>query len=154
LFDPHFPYFVHEDVFGDQFTDRPYDAELAYVDQQLGRLMAALEDAGELEATTIVIVGDHGESLGDHGERAHGMTFYESVLRVPLLVVSPGQAKGGLRVADHVSLVDLCPTRLGCLMNKSLPDISGRSLRPASRGEVLPPKDGYAETDEPSQPAP
>lgn len=102
MFDPHFPYFVHGDVFGDQFTDRPYDVELAYVDQQLGRLMAALESAGELEATTIVIVGDHGESLGDHGERAHGMTFYESVLRV-LFVVSPGQAKGGLRVADQVS---------------------------------------------------
>lgn len=153
LFDPHFPYLLHEDVFGDQFADRPYDAELAYVDQQLGRLMAALEDAGELEATTIVIVGDHGECLGDHGERAHGMTLYESVLRVPLIVVSPGQATGGLRVKDPVSLVDLCPTLLDCLVEKSLPDISGRSLRPALRGEILSPKDCYAETDEPYQAA-
>jgi arylsulfatase A-like enzyme len=153
LFDPHFPYLVHEDTFGDQFADRPYDAELAYVDQQLGQLMAALEDAGELESTTIVIVGDHGESLGDHGERAHGMTLYESVMRVPLIVVSPGQATGGLRVADPVSLVDLCPTLLDCLVDKSLPDISGRSLRPALQGEPLPSQDCYAETDEPYQTA-
>lgn len=63
---------LHDGLFGDQFADRPDEAELAYVDQQLGRPMTALEDAGELESTTIVIVGDHGESLGDHGERAQG----------------------------------------------------------------------------------
>ncbi len=153
LFDPHFPYLSHAEVFGDQFAVQPYDAELAYVDQQIGRLMATLEKAGELETTTIVIVGDHGECLGDHGERAHGMTLYEAVLRVPLIVVSPGQARGGLRVTDPVSLVDLCPTLLDCMVDKSMPDISGRSLLPVLRGEALRPRECYAETDEPYQAA-
>ena len=71
---------------------------------------------------------------------------------VPLIVVSPGQANRGLRAKDHVSLVDRCPTRLECLVAKSLPDIRGRSLRLALRGEILPPEDCYAETDEPIRP--
>jgi arylsulfatase A-like enzyme len=153
LFDPHFPYLIHADMFGDQFAERPYDAELAYVDQQLGRLMAELEQSGKLNNTTIVIVGDHGESLGEHGERAHGMTLYESVLRVPMIIVSPGQVTGGLRVSAPVSLADLCPTMLDCLVEKSLPDISGRTLRAAMQGEPLPSQHCYAETDEPYQTA-
>ena len=72
---------------------------------------------------------------------------------MPLIVVSPGQATDGLRVNDPVSLVDLCPTLLDCLVEKSLPGMSGRSLRPALRGENLPPEDCYAETDEPYQTA-
>jgi arylsulfatase A-like enzyme/Tfp pilus assembly protein PilF len=153
LFDPHFPYLNHEDIFKDRFADQPYDAELAYVDRQLGRLIEALEKSGQLETTTIVIAGDHGECLGEHGERAHGMTLYESALRVPLLIVSPGQFTGGHRVKEPVSLVDLCPTLLDCLLDSSLPDISGRSLRPALLGETLPPRECYAETDEPYQTA-
>ena len=74
-------------------------------------------------------------------------------LRVPWIVVSPGQATDGLRVNDPVSLDDLCPTLLDCLMEKSLPDMSERSLWPALRGEILPPKVCYAETDAPYQTA-
>ena len=70
---------------------------------------------------------------------------------VPLIVVSPGQANRGLRIRDPVSLVDLCPTRRDCRVEKSLPDIRGRSLRLALRGD-LPPEDCYAETDEPIRP--
>jgi arylsulfatase A-like enzyme len=78
-----------------------------------------VKDAGELEATNIVIVGDHGESLDDHGEQAHGVTLYESVSRVPLIVVSSVQANRGLRVKGPVSSVDLCPTLLDCQVEKS-----------------------------------
>ena len=70
---------------------------------------------------------------------------------MPLIVVSPGQANRGLRIRDPVSLVDLWPTRRDCQVEKSLPDIRGRSLRLALRGD-LPPKDCYAETDEPIRP--
>ncbi len=75
------PCLLHDDLLGDQFADRPYDAELADVDQQPCRpaTRAAnggpVKEVGELEATTIVIVGAHGECLGNHGERAHGMTL-------------------------------------------------------------------------------
>ena len=149
LFDPHYPYLTHEDRFGTQFQDRPYDAELAYVDDEIGRLIAALRKSGALEHTIIVVVGDHGESLGEHGELSHAMTVYDATLRVPLLVVSPRESQPGHRVAEPVSLVDLTPTVLDLLGKRPLPQASGRSLRAAVRGEPLTTLPCYAETDEP-----
>jgi arylsulfatase A-like enzyme len=149
LFDPHYPYLAHEDEFGTQFKDRPYDAELAYVDQQLERLISALKESGALEHTMIVIVGDHGESFGEHGELSHGMTIYDATLRVPLLVVSPRESQPGQRVAEPVSLVDLTPTVLDRLGLRPLSHASGRSLQPALRGEAMAARVCYAESDEP-----
>ncbi len=149
LFDPHFPYLTHEDQFGEEFKDRPYDAEIAYVDAQIDRLITHLKESGALQNTLIVIVGDHGESLGEHGELSHGMTVYDATLRVPLLMVSPHEKTQGHRVAEPVSLVDLTPTVLDRLGMRPLPDVSGRSLRPALRGEPLSAVPCYAETDEP-----
>ncbi|MSR60129.1 MAG: tetratricopeptide repeat protein [Planctomycetaceae bacterium] len=151
LFDPHYPHLTHEDRFGSQFTDRPYDAEIAYVDAEVGRLISTLEKSRALERTIIVVVGDHGESLGEHGERAHSMTVYDSALRVPLLIAVPGEGRPGHRVPEPVSLVDLCPTLLNQLGLKPLPNISGRSLRTALSGEAMPSQACYAETDEPYQ---
>ncbi len=149
LFDPHYPYLTHEDRFGTQFQDRPYDAELAYVDDEIGRLIATLRKSGALEHTIVVVVGDHGESLGEHGELSHAMTVYDATLRVPLLVVSPRENHPGHRVAEPVSLVDLTPTVLDLLGRRPLPQASGRSLRAALRGEPLTTLPCYAETDEP-----
>ncbi len=149
LFDPHFPYLPREDRFGNEFADRPYDAELAYVDEQLDRLISTLEESGALDDTVIVVVGDHGESLGEHGELTHSMTVYDATLRVPLLVVSPKEGRPGHRVAEPVSLVDLTPTLLDQLGQKPIAKASGRSLRSALRGETLPLLPCHAETDEP-----
>lgn len=149
LFDPHYPYLAHEVRFGTEFQDRPYDAELAYVDEQIGRLIAALAESGALEHTLIVVVGDHGESLGEHGELTHGMTLYDATLRVPLLIVSPKESQPGHRVAEPVSLVDLTPTLLDRLGHRPLPQVSGRSLRAALRGEPMTALPCYAETDDP-----
>lgn len=149
LFDPHFPYLPHTDRFGDQFADRPYDAELAYVDEELGRLFDSLERSGMLEQTIVVVAGDHGESLDEHGERAHSMTLYNSALEVPLLIAVPRESRPGLRVAEPVSLVDVCPTVLECIGRIPMPGISGRSLRPALHGEPISSTPCYAETDEP-----
>jgi arylsulfatase A-like enzyme len=149
LFDPHYPYLAHEDRFGDQFAENPYDAEIAYVDAELGRLISALERSGALARTIIVVVGDHGESLGEHGELSHGMTVYDATLRVPLLVVSPGESRPGHRVTEPVSQVDLTPTLLDQLGLEPLPQASGRSLRAALRGEPMTSVPCYAETDEP-----
>ncbi|MDA0835772.1 MAG: sulfatase-like hydrolase/transferase [Planctomycetota bacterium] len=154
LFDPHYPYLTHENRFFDQFADRPYDAEIAYVDQEVGRLLAYLEKAGLDGETIVVVVGDHGESLEEHSERTHGMTVYDATLRVPLIVSAPGISQPGHRVPQAVSLVDLSPTLLECLEQKSLPMVSGRSLYSSLRGVPL---SGvtmqYAETDEPYQTA-
>lgn len=149
LFDPHYPYLAHEDQYGAEFKDRPYDAELTYVDEQIDRLISTLRESGALEHTVIVVVGDHGESLGEHGELSHSMTVYDATLRVPLLVVSPGENQAGHRVAEPVSLVDLTPTLLDRLGRRPLTQASGRSLRAALRGEPLAPLPCYAETDEP-----
>lgn len=149
LFDPHYPYVTHEDRFGTRFKDRPYDAELAYVDGQIDRLLLTLRKSGALDHTTIVVVGDHGESLGEHGELTHGMTVYDATQRVPLLIVSPDESRKGHRVKDPVSLVDLTPTLLDRLGLRPLAHTSGRSLQPALRGEPMTATPCYAETDEP-----
>ena len=85
LFDPHAPYLTHADLFGDEFADRPYDAEIAYVDRQIGRVIGDLQTRGLDSHTLVVVVGDHGEGLGEHLERKHGMTLYDATMHVPLI---------------------------------------------------------------------
>src|SRR5262249_9744778 len=85
FYEPHAPYSLHEEQFGDQFKERAYDAEIAYVDRQVGRLLEFLRTEGLDSRTLVVVVGDHGEGLGDHVERTHGATLYNEALRVPLV---------------------------------------------------------------------
>jgi choline-sulfatase len=91
-FDPHHPYEPPE-PFRSRYSVRPYLGEVAAMDEQLGRLVAAFEArAGGRSA--ILVVGDHGEGLGDHGEAFHGNLLYESTARIPLVIVGPGVAPG------------------------------------------------------------
>ena len=108
LYDPHAPYEPPAEYRARAQT--PYDGEIAFADAQLARLLDALRAQGQLDRTLIVVAGDHGEGLGDHGERTHGMLLYDSTLRVPLIVAGPGVAAG--RRAEAVSLVDIAPTIL------------------------------------------
>ncbi len=138
-------------------TGQRYDGEVAYVDAELRRLLDALSSRGLLSNTVIVVAGDHGESLGEHGERTHGMLLYESAVRVPLIVKAPG-IKPAVRT-DPASLADIAPTILGLVGQASLRRRE-RDVRQASR---LPDMDGvdllagpqtadrelYAETDYP-----
>lgn len=159
LYDPHFPYLDHADEFGDRFQDRPYDAEIAYVDRQVGRLLDQLQllEEGSSPDSLVIIVGDHGEGLGDHVERTHGYTLYESTQRVPWIIRMPQAAasKGGAneargrRVPEVVSLVDLTPTVVD-LLGLDLPEaVSGRSLRGAMEGRLVPEVASHAATDDP-----
>ena len=91
-FDPHYPYAPPE-PYRSRFPGKPYLGEVAAMDEQLGRLVAAFE-AGVAGPHAIVVVGDHGEGLGDHGEALHGNLLYQSTMRVPLLVVGPGVPPG------------------------------------------------------------
>jgi choline-sulfatase len=91
-FDPHYPYTPSE-PFRSQFQGKPYLGEVAAMDAQLGRLLAAFEESVSAPAG-IIVAGDHGEGLGDHGEALHGNLLYQSTMRVPLLVVGPGVAAG------------------------------------------------------------
>ena len=91
-FDPHYPYTPPE-PFLSRFRGKPYLGEVAAMDEQLGRLVAAFERLVS-GPTAIVVVGDHGEGLGDHGEALHGNLLYQSTMRVPLVVVGPGVGAG------------------------------------------------------------
>lgn len=143
LYDPHSPYSAPE-PWGERFADRPYDGEIAYTDQQIGRLLDVIETAG-LGDTITVVTADHGEGLGEHGEPGHGMFLYDTTLLVPLILQLPDGELGGHRVPEQVRLIDVAPTVLE-LVDVDVPTaFSGRSLvdflvgRPDSRT-------AYAET--------
>jgi arylsulfatase A-like enzyme/Tfp pilus assembly protein PilF len=114
LFDPHSPYDAPE-PFRTRYGERPYDGEVAYVDSQLARVFDWLrsQPKGAYENTVIVLVGDHGESLGEHGEQEHGFFLYDSTIRVPLLIKAPARAglKAG-RIGAAVETTALGPTIL------------------------------------------
>jgi arylsulfatase A-like enzyme/Tfp pilus assembly protein PilF len=149
LYDPHFPYLAHRELFGDGFADRPYDAEIAYVDRQVGRLVDFLKLRRLDDQTLVVVVGDHGEGLGDHFEKLHGSTLYDSTMHVPLIFRHPARLPSGGRVATNVSMVDVSPTILDLLSLPALRSISGKSVLPALRGGAIPASSCYGATDEP-----
>lgn len=124
LYDPHRPYEPPE-PFRSRYDD-PYIGEIAFADAQIGRLIDALDRRGVLDRTLIVVAGDHGESLGEHGERTHGIFVYENVLRVPLLIRAPWFTP--VRTGTVVRLVDVMPTILD-LFGIDAPDVDGVSLR-------------------------
>lgn len=149
LYDPHSPYQSHPDLFGARFQDNPYDAEIAYVDQQVARLLDFLKQRGIADRTLVVVVGDHGEGLGEHQERKHGKMVYNSTLRVPLLIRMPEVIAPGRRITGSVSLVDLFPTILDAVRITHTAPNHSRSLFPAACGAPLEPRLCYSETDEP-----
>ncbi len=123
-YDPHAHYAAPE-PHASRFADRPYDGEIAYVDAELGRLLEAVERRDD--DTLVAVTSDHGEGLGEHGEKTHSILLYDSVLRVPLLVRGPGVAAGKV-IEDVVSLVDVAPTLLGLSGLDPLPDVEGQDL--------------------------
>lgn len=124
-----------------------YQPALGFMDAQIGRLLTFLDVNRLRDRTLIVVIGDHGESLGDHGELTHGLFVYESVTRVPLIIEVPGDAMRARRIAAVVRGVDVMPTILN-LLNLPMPSsISGRSLVPSMTGAVPDPNlQAYAET--------
>jgi choline-sulfatase len=113
-YDAHAPY-APPPEFARRFAGRAYDGEIAFVDSQLGRVVAALERSKRLERTLIVVVADHGESLGEHGEVTHGHFIYDSTMRVPLIVHAPSIVGAGVVDQRVVSVADLLPTALELL---------------------------------------
>lgn len=133
LYDPHYPYTPPE-PFASRYKTHPYDGEIAFDDVQVGRLMGFLKDSGVFSNAIFVLAGDHGESLGEHGEKTHGFFLYNSTLHVPLLIKVPGAAP---HVAgDEVSLVDVMPTVLQALKIPVPASVQGRSLLTEVRGRA------------------
>lgn len=114
-FDPHFPYQAPPE-FSSRLPSQPYQAEIAYMDSQIARLMGALEVANLRSTTVIAVVGDHGESLGEHNERHHSRTIYDAAMKVPFIVSLPGIIPQNQVIDDTVvSLADVFPTTLDLL---------------------------------------
>src|SRR6266850_1483601 len=114
LYDPHSPYNAPE-PFHSQYAKQPYEGEVAYADSQLGRLFAWLKHAPNnlYDNTLIVFLSDHGESLGEHGEKEHGFFVYDSTVHVPV-VLKPPKTTGlaAQRVADAIETIQVGPTVL------------------------------------------
>jgi arylsulfatase A-like enzyme/tetratricopeptide (TPR) repeat protein len=133
LYDPHTPYDPPEPYrsrYGPAGLAGLYDGEIAFADQELGRLLSWLRSSGLEERTVIAVMGDHGEGLGSHGEGTHGYFVYDYALRVPLVVKAPLPGLAGVRVESQVSLVDVFPTVLALAGVETADEVHGRSLLP------------------------
>ncbi len=107
-----------------------YDGEIAYTDEQLGRLLEGLQQRGVYDRAIVVVLSDHGEEFGEHGHFEHDQ-LYRELLHVPLLVRLPGGRLGGTRVQGQCGLVDVMPTLLDLLALEGPDTLAGRSLVPA-----------------------
>ena len=129
LYDPHDPYTPPEPYLS-RHKNNPYDGEIEFTDANVGTLFDWLRRNGLYDDTLIVVAGDHGESLGEHGESKHGFFIYNATLHVPLIVKFPRGQNAGRVVADSVSLVDIFPTVLQILQagDPGTAKVQGRGL--------------------------
>jgi arylsulfatase A-like enzyme/Flp pilus assembly protein TadD len=129
LYDAHDPYLPPE-PFATRHAGRSYDGAVAFADSNVGVLLRWLKKTGAYRNTLIVVVGDHGESLGEHGEKTHGFFIYNSVLHVPLIIRLPNSKSAGLAVPENVTTVDVAPTiaELVGLPRSEWPNFQGTSL--------------------------
>jgi arylsulfatase A-like enzyme/tetratricopeptide (TPR) repeat protein len=141
-FDPHAPYEPPGDLAA-RFASSPYDGEIAAVDRELGRLLAAAE--ARPGGTVVLVTSDHGESLGEHGEATHGVFVYDATLRVPWIMAGPGIPRG--RVPSVVARgIDVAPTLLDYAGLAVPRRMEGRPLRPAADGREMEDAPAYAES--------
>ena len=142
LYEPHKPYTPP-----DRFSQyAPYDGEIAYADEIVGRLIHYLKSHQLYDRSTIVLLSDHGEGLGDHGEQEHGLFLYDEAIRVPLVIKQEGNAGAGSRVTDIVQHIDIVPTILDLVKAPQPGNLRGRSLKPLLDGTAhLPEQAVYSE---------
>jgi len=133
-FDPHDPYEPPE-PFKTQYEKHPYNGEVAYVDFVLGKLLNYMNEKNLFDNTLVVFTGDHGESLGEHGEMTHGFYAYNSSIWVPLIIAFPGVKPG--QVEQYISHIDIFPTVCDVLDIKKPSFLQGVSLLPAMKGKKL-----------------
>ncbi|HJZ69057.1 MAG TPA: sulfatase-like hydrolase/transferase, partial [Blastocatellia bacterium] len=146
--DTHRPYRPHQQFnYGDSIIDL-YDGEIAYLDFHLGRLFDLLERSGRIDDTLIVIMADHGESLGERGVYKHSSQLYNEQTRVPMIIHFPGAP--GRVISDYVSTIDLGPTILNTVGLDFPKECAGVSLVPLIRGQAFthPPIYGEQTTQE------
>ena len=131
LYDPHKPYSPP-----DRFAHYgPYDGEIAYADEIVGKLFDSLRARGLYDDALIILLSDHGEGLGDHWEQEHAIFLYDEAIHVPFILKLPNSRSAGLRVPDPVQHIDLLPTLLDLVGAEPIEGLRGRSLRPLLGGD-------------------
>ncbi len=144
IYEPHSPYRPPE-PYRSRYAD-PYDGEIAAADALVGRFIAELDRRGLYDPALVVLLSDHGEGLGDHGEDEHGLLLYREAIQVPLVVKLPGADRAGERVRRNVGLIDVVPTILDLLQVPLGGTLPGTSL--LATGAAAPAADRaiYSET--------
>lgn len=148
LFDPHHDY-TPPPPFSNQFRHNPYAGEVAYTDQEIGRLLDRLKKSGLYENSLVVATSDHGEALGEHGENEHGFFLYEAAIRIPLIFKLPASYDlTSPRIETIAQTIDLLPTTLQILRIRQDPSwkIEGRGLLSHILGKRNETFLAYAET--------
>jgi len=146
LYDPHYPYQPPE-PYSTEYKEHPYDGEIAFADEQVGRLIRFLKEKGLYQNTLILLTGDHGESLGEHGEKTHRFFIYNATLHVPLLVHMPGSVSANAKTSTElVNLADLMPTVLEALHIPIPAQVQGRTLLRLMESQPQESRSLYAET--------
>jgi arylsulfatase A-like enzyme/Tfp pilus assembly protein PilF len=146
FYDAHAPYDAPE-PYGARFRDQPYNGEIAFADAQLGRVVRFLDRERLLDRTIVAVLGDHGESLGEHEEGTHGFFIYDTATHVPFAIRAPFARTTARRVPSLVRTADLAPTVLDLLgVPAAGPAVPGRSLAPLMTGDRADLEvEGYAE---------
>jgi choline-sulfatase len=147
LYDPHDPY-DPPPPYDQMFHDRLYDGEIAYADSALGDFVAYLKKHGWYDQALVVVVGDHGEGLGEHHEETHGIFLYDSTTHVPLIIKLPHHERAGAVIETQVSTTDILPSVLD-LLQLALPRTDGQSLLPYIKGSSTTAQTAFGETDYP-----
>jgi len=152
-YEVHYPYTPRAPVTPEESSPRAvdsanYDAEIRYLDEQLGSFLDALEGAGLSSNAIVVVTADHGEEFGEHGRRYHGTTLHDEVLHVPALFLAPGRLPAGQRRTAPLQLVDLMPTILELAGIQSPQRLDGRSFAASLRdGSAMPARIIYHQAD-------
>jgi len=148
LYDPHDPY-EPPPPFSRIYKDRLYDGEIAYADSVLGKFANYLKSRGWYENSVVIVVGDHGEGLGEHNETTHGIFLYDSTTHVPLILKLPGRLDRGRVVDQQVRTTDVLPTVLDVVGVPAPASLSGKSLMPYLASADLKGRTAFGETDYP-----
>src|SRR5262249_608868 len=131
-----------------QRYSNPYDGEIAYADSALGNFLGYLKKTGAYANAIIIVVGDHGEGLAEHGEETHGLFLYDSTLDVPL-IIKMGSAERGSVIDAQVRTTDILPTVLALTGVAAPAELNGESMMPLIERPQSTTHDLFAETDYP-----
>lgn len=145
FYDAHSPFDPPPAEFRNKYPGNTYDAEIAYIDQQVGRFLNAVKQKYPDEKTMVVLLTDHGEDLGQHGEYHHGVFLYDATVKIAWIMAGPG-IPAGKRIEQQARTIDVLPTILDLLGGKASPSVQGVSMVPAFSGKQVDSNFSYEET--------